>query len=318
MIPLCSPLSLTPLFSFNARRSSHDVLPTKGTPLTGVKMQFNTSESSAESGPTKMMPLRANGLCLCGRRHFFAAATALLPICPPHSKASPDSVSDYTTILNRFHPPRPDWYEEFYASVLNSSTKSYEAEIGGYKSQLFANLRGKAQKVLEIGVGTGSNIQYYTNGADVQVLGTDPNRKMEKYAKAAALSAGVSPMNFKFIQAVGEAIPLTDSSVDAVVGTLVLCSVTDVDQTLQEVKRVLKPGGVYVFVEHVAAKEGTILRFIQGVLDPLQQAVADGCHLTRETGKDIYKAGFSNVDLNTAFLSSASIVNPQVYGIARK
>uniref|UniRef100_A0A2P2K2H1 Methyltransferase type 11 domain-containing protein n=1 Tax=Rhizophora mucronata TaxID=61149 RepID=A0A2P2K2H1_RHIMU len=85
-----------------------------------------------------------------------------------------------------------------------------------------------------------------------------------------------------------------------------------------ELKRVLKPGGIYIFVEHVAAQDGTILRFLQSVLNPLQQTLADGCHLTRETGKVIYEAGFSSVDLNMAHLSSASLLNPQVYGIARK
>lgn len=117
---------------------------------------------------------------------------------------------------------------------------------------------------------------------------------------------------------VGEAIPLNDASVDAVVGTLVLCSVKEVGQTLQEVKRVLKPGGLYLFVEHVAAKDGTILRLLQSALDPLQQTVADGCHLSRDTGKEILQAGFSSVDLSMAFLSNAFIINPHVYGIASK
>ncbi|XP_065861367.1 uncharacterized protein [Euphorbia lathyris] len=196
--------------------------------------------------------------------------------------------------------------------------KSYEAEISAYKSQLFSNLRGKAKKVLEIGIGTGPNLKYYAGDADVEVFGVDPNGKMEKYAHEAAKAAGLLPANFNFIQAVGEAIPLNDASVDAVIGTLVLCSVADVNQTLQEVKRVLRPGGAYVFVEHVAAKDGTLLRFVQNVVDPLQQTLADGCHLTRETGKKIFEAGFSTLDLNTAFLSNAAFINPQVYGIATR
>lgn len=64
--------------------------------------------------------------------------------------------------------------------------------------------------------------------------------------------------------------------------------------------------------------DGTSLRFIQSVLDPLQQTVADGCHLTRETGKNIFEAGFSYLQLNMAFLSNASLINPHVYGIASK
>ncbi|KAK2636184.1 hypothetical protein Ddye_030976 [Dipteronia dyeriana] len=255
--------------------------------------------------------------CCCGRRHLIeaAAAAALLPLNPSTSTAAADS----TTMLNKVHPPRPDWYEEFYASVMNKTMKSYEAEIAGYKSQLFGNyLKGKVEKVLEIGIGTGPNLNYYANDTHVQVFGVDPNKMMEKYAQAAAVAAGLPPANFKFVQAVGEEIPLSDASVDAVVGTLVLCSVKDVDMTLQEVKRVLKPGGIYLFVEHVAAKDGTSLKFWQSVLDPLQQIVSDGCHLTRETGTNISEAGFSGVDLRMAFLSNASVISPHVYGIACK
>ncbi|KAF5752081.1 methyltransferase-like protein 7A isoform X1 [Tripterygium wilfordii] len=279
-------------------------------------------KASSSSTPIKDVaveskPLRRGGFCSCGRRHFLeGAAASCLPIRP--SKASEASQSDYVTVLNRVHPPRPDWYEEFYASVINSSMKAYEAEISGYKSKLFNNLGKDAKKVMEIGIGTGPNLRYYGSDADVQVFGIDPNKKMEKYAKEAAMAAGLPLANFKFIQAVGEAIPLSDASVDAVVGTLVLCSVKDVDATLRELMRVLKPGGIYLFVEHVAAKDGTILRLIQSVLDPLQQTVSDGCHLTRETGKNILKAGFSGVDLSNIFLSNASIVSPHVYGIAHK
>ena len=64
--------------------------------------------------------------------------------------------------------------------------------------------------------------------------------------------------------------------------------------------------------------DGTSLKFWQSVLDPLQQIVADGCHLTRETGKNISEAGFSGVDLSMAFLSNASLISPHVYGMACK
>ncbi|XP_002522459.2 putative methyltransferase-like protein 7A [Ricinus communis] len=288
----------------------------------------NDTSSSAVSIPSHYVIKQSNSIrlnkinkdeakpfrcCSCGRRHFLE--TSLLSAVSD----APANASGYKATMNKVRPPRPDWYEELYASVLNSDMmNSYEAEIAAYKSQLFANLRGKAKKVLEIGIGTGPNLKYYGNDDDVEVFGVDPNGKMVKYAQKAAEAAGLPPANFKFIQAVGEAIPLSDASVDAVVGTLVLCSVTNVDQTLQEVKRVLRPGGLYLFVEHVAAKEGTFLRFVQNLLDPLQQTVADGCHLTRETGKKISEAGFSGVDLNTTFLSKTAFINPQVYGIASK
>ncbi|KAL3501434.1 hypothetical protein ACH5RR_035883 [Cinchona calisaya] len=245
-----------------------------------------------------------------------AFGTALFAIDPSSASNSPPN--DPTAMLNKIHPKRPDWYEELYALVTETCMKPYEAEIAGYKLQLFANLSGKANRILELGIGTGPNLKYYANEPGVQVFGVDPNMKMEKYARAAAEGAGLPQTNFTFKQAVAEALPLGDASVDAIVGTLVLCSVKDVELTLQEIMRVLKPGGMYVFVEHVAAEDGTIRRFVQGILDPLQQIVADGCHLTRKTGNVIAEAGFSTVELHQAFLSTASIVNPHVYGIAHK
>ncbi|KAH9709606.1 methyltransferase 11 domain-containing protein [Citrus sinensis] len=290
-----------------------------------VSSAINTTCSSRKTPPTSRNQLSINEQlcggksCCCGsRRHFIqGASTALFPLVYSSTPSSASSPSDSMAMLNRLHPPRPDWYEEFYASVMNSSMKSYEAEVAGYKSQLFDNLRGKAKKVLEIGIGTGPNLKYYAADTDVQVLGVDPNRKMEKYAQTAAVAAGLPLTNFKFLQAVGEAIPVRDASVDAVIGTLVLCSVKDVDMTLQ-VRRVLKPGGIYLFVEHVAAKDGTFLKFWQNVVDPLQQVVSDGCHLTRQTGNNISEAGFSSVELGNAFLSNASLISPHVYGIAHK
>ncbi|KAL6547084.1 hypothetical protein OROMI_022805 [Orobanche minor] len=200
------------------------------------------------------------------------------------------------------------WYEELYALAMDKLTKSYEAEIAGYKSELFANLEGKADKILEICVGAGPNLKYFANYPGVDILGVDPNRKMEKYAQAAAEKAGLKPLNFRFMQAVAEALPLNDAYVDAVVGTLVLCSVNDVDKALQEIRRVLKPGGFYIFVEHVAAKDGTILGFVQRILDPLQQTVADGCHLTRHTADNIARIGFASVDVNQDFIYPKRVI----------
>lgn len=112
-----------------------------------------------------------------------------------------------------------------------------------------------------------------------------------------------------------------------------------------EVRRVLKPDGLYLFIEHVAASgtapfsfhrtsqakvcsglisymdvcaDGSFLRLMQSVLDPLQQFVLDGCHLTRETGRQISEVGFSSVSLNSVFLSNVFLISPHVYGIACK
>ncbi|XP_057950272.1 uncharacterized protein LOC131145170 isoform X2 [Malania oleifera] len=201
-------------------------------------------ESHSQSSPPELQSHCACPLCSTGRRRLLEAVVTTL--FPNFASNASDLGSDYTAMLNKVHPPRPDWYEEFYASVLNNGMKSYEAEIAGYKSQLFATLRGKVENVLEIGIGTGPNLKYYAGDTGVHVIGIDPNKKMEKYALASAADVGLPLTNFKFIQSVGEALPLSDASVDAVVGTLVLCSVKDVDMTLKGIK----VSGAFVFLGH--------------------------------------------------------------------
>lgn len=78
----------------------------------------------------------------------------------------------------------------------------FVCKFAGYKSKLFGKLKGKAERVLEIGIGTGPNLSYYANDSDVEVFAMDPNKKMEKYARAAAVAAGLPLPNFKFVQAV--------------------------------------------------------------------------------------------------------------------
>jgi ubiquinone/menaquinone biosynthesis C-methylase UbiE len=107
-------------------------------------------------------------------------------------------------------------------------------KIEDCKVKIFDKLSEKAEKVLEIGIGTGPNMRYYAaRNSNVTLYGLDPNPKMKKYARKSATKAGLKPKNFRFKQGVGEAIPLKDNSVDAVVATLVLCSVSDVTQTLK-------------------------------------------------------------------------------------
>ncbi|XP_055832685.1 uncharacterized protein LOC129901509 isoform X2 [Solanum dulcamara] len=148
----------------------------------------------------------SNKFCFCCSRRDFMALVGTAALLPSHpSYASDDSSpTDPMAMLNRLHPPRPDWYDELYATAMNTSMKSYEAEIEGYKSELFANLRGQAKQILEIGIGTGPNLKYYASEGGISVYGVDPNRKMVKYAQAAAEAAGLPPANFKFLHARSE------------------------------------------------------------------------------------------------------------------
>ncbi|KAE8783892.1 Methyltransferase-like protein 7B [Hordeum vulgare] len=278
------------------------------------------------------------GSCRCGRRHLLGASSTagLLHLVNPPCLAAP--AIDPDVMLQRVHPARPGWYEKLYATAMDKGMVSYEAEIAQYKSNLFSQLSVEGKNILELGVGTGPNLKYYASADGLNVIGVDPNMYMEEYSRAAATSAGLPSSNFTFRRGVGEALPAEDGSMDAVIGTLVLCSVKDTDMALREIKRVLKPGGLYLFIEHVAAAgvypsaavhsliscsfcppvDGSFLQFVQGALDPLQQFVADGCHLTRKTAENIEQAGFSSLSLNAVHLSSAYIISPHVYGVACK
>uniref|UniRef100_A0A7N0V4M5 Methyltransferase type 11 domain-containing protein n=1 Tax=Kalanchoe fedtschenkoi TaxID=63787 RepID=A0A7N0V4M5_KALFE len=223
-----SPASFPPP-SGNPSRSSKNSRVNRDK-LHPISLSVSAPLRSERSGTEAEVSARGSNVCICGRRHLIgAAATSFLP-------ARSSCASDYEEALNRIRPSRPDWYEEMFATAMDASMKPYEAEVAGYKSRLFAELKEKAENVLELGIGTGPNLKYYAgargNAAGLHVIGVDPNVKMEKYAKAAATAAGLQLANFDFRQAVGEALPLADASVDGVVGTLVLCSVGDVNRTL--------------------------------------------------------------------------------------
>jgi ubiquinone/menaquinone biosynthesis C-methylase UbiE len=121
----------------------------------------------------------------------------------------------------------------------------------------------------------------------------------------------------EIVDAPAERLPFPDESFDAVVGTLVLCSVPDPAACLAEVHRVLRPGGRLVFVEHVAATDRDRLHRWQQRLEPLWKRVAGGCHLTRPTEQLIVDAGFSTEGVEHGTLHKAPpVVRPLVAGSA--
>lgn len=149
-----------------------------------------------------------------------------------------------------------------------------------------ALLSGLAGRVLEIGCGTGATFEHYPRAATV--IATDPSQPMLRRARPAA-AAAATPIALVCADAMS--LPFTDASCDAVVSTLVLCSVPSVDATLQEARRVLRPGGTLCLYEHVLAESG-LGRATQHALTPLWRRLADGCHLDRDIGADVLRAGF--------------------------
>ncbi len=151
------------------------------------------------------------------------------------------------------------------------------------KTQLLGELRGR---VLELGAGRGANFPLLA--PDVAWIGVEPATGMRR-----RLARG----GHDVLAATAEAIPLADDSVDAVISTVVLCSVRDQDQALRETVRVLRPGGRFVFFEHVAAPRGTWFRRLQQVGAPFNRALDHGCHPARETWRALERAPFRDLDL---------------------
>ena len=154
--------------------------------------------------------------------------------------------------------------------------------MGGRRRRLLAGARGA---VLEIGGGTGANLAHYRDVDRVTIAEPDPFMRTRIGPKLEDARVPVE------VSAAGaESLPFPDGSFDTVVSTLVLCTVPDQETALDEVRRVLRPGGRLLFIEHVRAAE-PMARW-QDRLEPLWRRLLGGCHLNRDTVAAIEEAGF--------------------------
>ena len=195
-------------------------------------------------------------------------------------------------------------YGDTFARTMEGGMADYETSIRAVKDSLFARLDARGVRdVVEIGVGTGPNMRYY---GGMRVTGVEPNAASHAYAAANAAKHGLE--RFDVIEGVAENLPMPDASADAVVGTLVNCSVASVARAAAEAKRVLRPGGVYLFLDHVAAPSGTPLLALQKTLEPLNRIAYEGCRLTRDPVADIEAAGFGGGGRAERFLAGSGAI----------
>jgi len=164
-----------------------------------------------------------------------------------------------------------------------------DAELDDLEREFVSRVRGR---VLEIGAGDGENFGAFDPGVEWIGLEPDEKRRAELATRAREWHHASAPLD-----AHAESIPLPDHSVDAVVGTYVLCSVDDPAATLAEVRRVLVPGGRVIFVDHVIAPPGTLKRAVQRVATPISKRVCHGCHWDRDTERALADAGFVSGDI---------------------
>jgi SAM-dependent methyltransferase len=185
----------------------------------------------------------------------------------------------------------------FYADVvfpriLNLSMRS--RHVTRWRARVVPAARGR---VLEIGIGSGLNLGFYGRGVEA-LCGVDPADRLLAMAGKAARDA---PFAVDLLRRGAEALPFDAKSFDSVVTTWTLCSIPDVSSALTEMRRVLKPGGELIFIEHGLAPEPRVAAW-QRRLGPLWRRCSGGCHLERKMDELIRHAGFAITHLDTGYL----------------
>jgi SAM-dependent methyltransferase len=180
------------------------------------------------------------------------------------------------------------------------------------RSHLLASAEGT---VVELGAGTGHNLAHYPD--DVRLILTEPHEPMARRLRRRVAEADRD--DAQVLSAPAERLPLPDASADTVVSTLVLCTVDDLEASLAEARRVLRPGGKLLFLEHVAAPEGERLHRWQQRAHGFWRGFACGCNTNRETEGAIRDAGFEIDDLVVDELEfDVPLIRPLIWGRAHR
>ncbi len=153
-------------------------------------------------------------------------------------------------------------------------------------------------RVLEVGMGSGINLQYYDKDNVEFVFGLEPSVGMREKAQK---NLEASPVEVRWLDLPGEEIPLDDKSVDTIVLTFTLCTIPDWRAAVAQMRRVLKPGGTMLFCEHGEAPDEEVRRW-QDRLNPLWNVIGGGCHLNRPIPALLEDGGFKIVKLESRYL----------------
>jgi ubiquinone/menaquinone biosynthesis C-methylase UbiE len=188
------------------------------------------------------------------------------------------------------------------------------SEAAGMREERRRLLGRATGEVLEIGAGTGLNLLLYPT-AVTRVVAVEPDRHMARRLRRKAQEA---PMPVEIVSAPAEALALPTGSFDTVVGTLVLCTVHDPAVVLAEVARLLRPGGRYLFLEHVRAHDARLARW-QDRLAPLWGVIGGGCHPNRATLASLRASPLTVAEVHEGRIPKAApLVRPMITGVAER
>jgi len=262
----------------------------------------------------------------------FALSACVCSLCGTAANAKVPLVKVPDEARLPFDPPRDKEADEAFAKGIAGWMGDYETATAERKKKLFTKLLldvpQKDAVIVDIGIGNFPNAKFFLppdGPTQMDIIGIDPN---DAFRKSARLSAGYAGLftkekgnTLRIEHAVAEALPFETASVDAVVSTLTLCAVKDQTKAISEIKRVLKPGGKFMFWEHVLSQ--TDAAFQKKQIEATAQAdamtdlrKADNCHFDRETLKVIQAAGFSKVDGDYFDLDNQGFLKPTIAGIA--
>ena len=187
-------------------------------------------------------------------------------------------------------------------------------EVGRARSEAAAALSGR---LLVVGLGPAEDLHHLPPTV-TEVVAVEPSASMRAAAAGAVARAEEHGLPVELVDAVGEALPLPDDSVDSVLLAYVMCSVDEPAAVMREVDRVLRPGGVVGVLEHVAAEEGTWMRRLQRLAAPWWPIVGGGCHCDRDTRSVLEGAGFSTAAIRGENLVQIPPVAPALIGTAAR
>tara|TARA_X000001036_G_scaffold165413_1_gene156887 strand:+ start:430 stop:1053 length:624 start_codon:yes stop_codon:yes gene_type:complete len=203
------------------------------------------------------------------------------------------------------------WYEKFFLPKLCDKCCSTKP-INYQRNKVVPLAKGV---VLEIGIGSGLNIPFYNKNNIEKIIGLDPSEELNFLANKVAKKNNIE---IDFIISGAEDIALPDNSVDTILITYTLCSIPDLDNSMAEMKRVLKSDGKFIFCEHGIAPDQNIVKW-QSRINPIWKAIMGGCNINRNIPKIISDGGFDITNISEMYLpSTPKIVGYNYWGVAIK